>query len=65
MHHHRHVQLPRKLLGGGEMIRMSVGIDKIFDAESIVRSQCGVAIDLTQLRIDERRRAGFFAADEI
>lgn len=65
MHHYRHLQLPRKLLGGGEMIRMSVGIDEILDTESIACSQRGVAVDLTQLRIDERRSAGFFAADEI
>ncbi len=63
MHHDRHIELSGQLLRAREMIRMGVGIDQVFDPQPIAGCQREITIDLTQLGIDQRRGAGFFATD--
>src|ERR1700733_11225580 len=65
MHHHRHIELARELLSSGEMIRMCMGIDEIPEAQTILCGQRGVAVDLAELRVDQRRSTGLLTADDI
>ena len=65
MHDHWHIRLSSQLLTGGEMIRVRMGVDEIAYAQTISCGQCQVAVDLAELRIDERRSASLLAADDI
>jgi hypothetical protein len=65
MHDHWYAELARKLLSRREMIRVSMGIDKIPDAQTIFCGQRQVTIDLTELRVDQRGGAGLLAAYDV
>src|ERR1700691_2173285 len=65
MHDYRHTQLASQLLTGREMIRVRMGVDEIPYAQSIFCSQRDVAVDLAELRVDQRRGAGLLAPDKI
>ena len=65
MHDHRHIELARELLSCREMIRVRMGIDEIPDAQTIPCGQRDVAVDLAELRVDQRRSTGLLAADDI
>ena len=65
MHHHRHVELARELLGGREMIRVRMGVDEIVDAQTILGGERHVAVDLAEFRVDQRRGASVLAADQV
>ena len=47
------------------MIRVSMGVDEIADAQPILCGQRDVAVDLAELRVDQRRGAGLLAADQV
>src|SRR5258708_39735010 len=63
VHRHGRIQVPGKLLSGRKMVRMRLGVDEVTDAQAVTRSQGGVAIDETTLRIDADGRAAIAAAD--
>ena len=65
MHHHRHAELARELLGRREMIRVSVGVDEIVDPQTVACGQRDVAVDLTELRVDQGGGASLLAADQV
>jgi hypothetical protein len=65
MHHDRHSELARQLLGCGKMIRVRVRIDEIPDAQTVPRGRREVAIKLPKLGVDQCCGAGFLAADDI
>ena len=65
MHHHRHPKLASELLGCGEMIRVRVCIDEIADSQAVARGEREVAVDLAELRINQRRGASLLAADHV
>ncbi len=45
MHHHRHTELARELLGCGEMIRVRVRVDEIPDAQTVPCGQRQVTVE--------------------
>src|ERR1700683_2185593 len=65
MHDHGHTQLASKLLTCREMIRVRMGVDEVAYAQPIFCNQRDVAVDLAELRVDQRRGAGLLAADDI
>ncbi len=65
MHGDGYVEAPRQLPGGGEVVRVSVRVDDMTNAQPVMRGQRNVAIDLAQLRIDQGRRASVWTADQI
>jgi glycine/D-amino acid oxidase-like deaminating enzyme len=65
VHDHRRPELARKLLRGGEVVRVGVRIDEVVDSQAVARGEGQVAIDLAQFRVDQRRSAGVLAADQV
>jgi hypothetical protein len=65
MHDYRHPELARQLLGCRKMVGVCMGVDEIPDAQPIARGERDIAVNLTELRVDERGRAGRLAADDI
>ena len=48
-----------------EVIGVRVGVDQVTDAQAVARGEAQIAVDLADLRIDQRGRAGVGAAEEI
>ncbi len=65
MHHHRYGEPSRELPRPGEVVGMRVRVDQVPDPQAVPRRERDVAVDLAQLRIDQRARAGVGAADEV
>ncbi len=65
MHRDRNVESARKLLCGGEMVGVRVRVDDVVDAQSIPRRQGEIAVDETELRIDEHGSAALRAPEQI
>ena len=47
------------------MVGVGVGVDHILHAETVLRAQPAIVIDLAEFWVDQRGRAGLFAADEV
>ena len=65
VHHDRRIETPRELAIGGEMIRVRMRIDEVADAQSMLRGERQVTIDLARFRIYQRSRAGLTTTDQI
>src|ERR1700735_4314720 len=65
MHDDRGGKLMRELPRRGKMIGMCMRVDEITEAQAMAGCQRVVAVNLAELRIDQRRRAGFLAAYQV
>src|SRR5215207_3947564 len=65
MHGDGHMQPAREPACRREVIRMSVRVDCITDAQAVTRGESEIAVDLTQLGVDKSGRAAVAAPNEI
>src|SRR6185312_8460359 len=61
----RHLQAAPEFGGGREVIRVRVGIEQVAHVQAIVRGETEVAVQLSDLRIDEHRGAGLLAPHQV
>ena len=65
VHDTRHLEAPREVARGREMVGVGVRVDDVMEAQPRPGGEREVAIDLAQLRVDEHRTARLGAAHEI
>ena len=65
MHDHRDLEPSREFLRRREMVRMGVRVDQEMNPQPVPRREREVAIDLRDLRVDQRARAAGIAPDEV
>jgi hypothetical protein len=65
VHHHRRAELARDVARRGEVIGVRVRVDQVLDRESARGRGGRVALGAVEDRIDDRRHAILFAADEV
>jgi hypothetical protein len=65
VHGDRYIEPVRQLASCGEVVGVGVCIDCITDTQSVARGEREVAIDLTELRVNQCGCAALCAADEI
>src|SRR5262249_12667372 len=65
MHHDRHPKRLRHMPHRGEVVGMRVRIDEVTDPHAFASGMGDVTVELADLRIDQRSRAGAGATDEV
>jgi len=65
IHDHRRGQRLAELAAGGEMVGMGMGVHDITDVDAVLADGAEIMVDQGQFGIDQRRRAGRVASDEI